>query len=299
MNWKVWETGWKGISINVNSKISKGFIETKNSYSRFDRPLDYMLDLQSPDGAIVTYEWQLRPQGPKVWQPNLMWPPLWPTTDPPTLPWQARVMGASAKGPWWAPTTRGLGAPSPTTPLGPSGSTCPPNPTNPTRWACPAHSHMLQQSPTGARLHSPAPSNASNTGPKQQCRRNCGLSLFFLMFAPPGVLVAIPTYYYTWKNVNFSTNHFLHRDIDKYWDGGSKPSQGPVEFSKGHNSHWPQFRCSQQNLCTKIGANENWLNILCGPMRVLPPFWCRLEAQVLKITNGNAPLSAWILIGMN
>ena len=23
---------------------------------------------------------------------------------------------------------------------------------------------------------------------------------------------------------------------DKYWDGGSKPSQGPVEFSKGHNS---------------------------------------------------------------
>ena len=40
------------------------------------------------------------------------------------------------------------------------------------------------------------------------------------------------------------------------------------------NSHWPQFRCSQWNLCTIIGANENWLNILCGPMRVLPRFWC-------------------------
>ena len=58
-------------------------------------------------------------------------------------------------------------------------------------------------------------------------------------------------------------------------------------------SHWPQFCCSQWNLFTKIGANESWLNILCRPMRVLPRFWCRIEAQVLKITNGNAPLIDW------
>ena len=29
------------------------------------------------------------------------------------------------------------------------------------------------------------------------------------------------------------------------------------------------------------------------PMRVLPRSWCRIEAQVLKITNGNAPLIDW------
>ena len=65
------------------------------------------------------------------------------------------------------------------------------------------------------------------------------------------------------------------------------------------NSHWPQLWCRGSTDCNEIGANENWLNILCGPMRVLPRFWCRIEAQVLKITIGNAPLSAWILIGMN
>ena len=150
--------------------------------------------------------------------------------------------------------------------------------------------------------------------------------------------------------------------IDKYWDGGSNPSQGFAAFSKGQSafrpiffgdlalpheesniwnsfqfisiniqalrgalplifktwartkiaealslvrteystiSHWPQFCCSQWNLFTKIGANESWLNILCRPMRVLPALWCRVKAQILKITNAKAPLSAWILIEMN
>ena len=30
--------------------------------------------------------------------------------------------------------------------------------------------------------------------------------------------------------------------IDKYWDGGSKPSQGPVEFSKGYKSKRSSLR---------------------------------------------------------
>ena len=60
----------------------------------------------------------------------------------------------------------------------------------------------------------------------------------------------------------------------------------------GANYHWPQLWCRGSTDCSEIGANENWLDILCGPMRVLPRLWCRIEAQVYRITIENAPLSA-------
>ena len=40
----------KGITININPKISQGFTGTRNFYSRLiNHTLDYMLDLQNPD----------------------------------------------------------------------------------------------------------------------------------------------------------------------------------------------------------------------------------------------------------